>query len=107
MQSLEEDFQVGLQSLKEYEGAVEIKVIEKHQASLSGVPALTTTVTYKDSKSGQEWLSRDVTAIDEGQIVYFIELKCDPRDKKLLLPIFEQIARSFKISCRGSREDPS
>jgi hypothetical protein len=97
MQSLEENVQQVIVSLRQSEGVEELKLIDKYQVSLSGVRAIVFTVTYKDSKSGKEWFSKDLTAIDKGQIVYFVELKCDPRDKKLLLPVFDQIVRTFKF----------
>jgi hypothetical protein len=98
-QTLDENFEAGLEALREYGGAREITVVSKQKLVLYGLPALKSTLRYKDSKSGAEWFDKDVDILDRDYTVYFIELKCHPKDADTLDQVFEKMLNSLKLHC--------
>lgn len=100
-QTLEDIFNSGVHSLREYDRADEITVVAKKNLTIDGFPALATTIQYK--QSGKEWFDKDVNLIDKKQIVYFAELKCHPKDAAVLEAIFDAAVRSLRLQCSKTR----
>jgi hypothetical protein len=99
-QTLEELFQTDLKSLRESQKAEQISVVDKQTITIQGLHALASSVRYRDPETGEEWLDRDLNVIDGQNIVYFLELKCHPRDAGRLFPVYEKMLRSLRLGCR-------
>jgi hypothetical protein len=99
-QTLDENIQSSIDSLREYGAATDIRILKKEEITLQQLPARVITIQYRDSQSGHEWFVKDVNLIDRENIVYFAELKCSPKDAAVLEPIFDALAHGFHLQCR-------
>ena len=100
-QTLDENIQAVVESLKEYGSAENIQVLDQHTSVLQGLPAKTITLRFSDRRSNSEWFLKDANLIDAGNVVYFIELRCHPKDAVILEPIFDELVQSLHIQCKS------
>jgi hypothetical protein len=99
-QTLDENIQSSVDSLREYGSALDIQILKKDAITLQHLPAGSITLKYRDSHSGDEWFVKDVNLIDHKNIVYFAELKCHPKDAVALESIFDALVQSLRLQCK-------
>jgi hypothetical protein len=92
--------------LRQYGAAENLHVINKEVTSLQGLPAQSITLKYRDGRSGKEWMIKDFTIIDKQQIVYFVELKCQPEDTTTMSDVWRAVVRSLHIHCQDAQARP-
>ena len=96
--SLNEDFQAGLEALKEYGHARNLVVLNKVRTTIQGLPAIVSTIRYQDSSNGSIWLYKEILAhAEHDSPTYHLELLCSPDDAGILIPLFDEIAKTFRI----------
>jgi hypothetical protein len=100
-QTLDENIQSSVDSLREYGSARDIQIVKRDAMTVERLPAGLITLKYRDSQSGNEWFVKDVNLIDQNNTVYFAELKCHPKDAVALESIFDALLQSFRIQCKG------
>ncbi|HWZ55756.1 MAG TPA: hypothetical protein VNZ63_06770 [Verrucomicrobiae bacterium] len=100
-QTLDENIQSSIDSLREYGSALDIQVLKKDAITIQRLPARAITLKYRDSHSEDEWFVKDVNLIDHQNTVYFAELKCHPKDAIALESIFDALVQSLRLQCRS------
>jgi len=100
-QTLDENIQSVVNSLKQYGSAVDIRILKNDKETLQNLDAQTISLQYRESNTGQEWFTKDVNLIDGHRIVYFVELKCHPKDAGALESIFDDVVKSLRLECNG------
>jgi len=100
-QTLDENIQSYVDSLREYGSAVDIQILRKDEITLGDLPGKSIVLKYRDSHSGKEWFAKDFNLIDGNNTVYFAELKCHPKDAVTLESIFDALLRSLRLQCKG------
>lgn len=98
--TLQEDSEFGINSLREYGGADEVRILDRQSTKVQGYPALLTSVRYKKGALKEVWQSFDLTILTQDGTIFFIELECHPDDLLKLRPTFEHLQKSFKLRCR-------
>lgn len=97
-QSLDEDFQVGLNALGKYDHARNVVVLSKRDANIQGLRAIVSTTRYEDSANGQTWFDKQVLIhSDDDSPTYRLSLHCSPDDAAVLVPLFDRILNTFRI----------
>jgi hypothetical protein len=99
LQNLEERFEGILEFMKHEGNAVDLVVRQKKKGLVGGIPSLSTVVEYKETSSGHSWVLWTVTMQTAEGVVFFLELRCHPRDEPSLVPIFEHMQRTFALQC--------
>jgi len=100
-QTLDENIQSIVDSLREYGSALDIQILKKNAMTLQRLPARAITFKYRDSHAGDEWFVKDVNVIDQKNIVYFAELKCHPKDAVALESIFDALVQGLRLHCKS------
>jgi len=100
-QTLDENVQSGIDSLRRYGLAEDLQITRQEDLVIQGLPARMVALQYRDPKSNKQWFSKDMNVIDQRHIVYFVELKCHLQDAGSLEPIFDSLVHSFRLQCRG------
>jgi len=96
--NLGEDFQVGLDALKEYGNARNLVVLSKVPRKVQGLSALVSTIRYEDSSNRQIWLRKEILIHSESDsTTYRLSLLYSPDNAAALLPVFDRIAKTFHI----------
>lgn len=97
-ETLEEDFQAGLNSLNEYGHAKNVTVLSKTAAKVEGRSAIASTIRYEDSATHTVWFHKEVLIHSNGDSPrYFLELRCAPEDVPALVPLFDRVFKTFRI----------
>jgi hypothetical protein len=99
-QTLDENIQSSVDSLREYGSVSDIQILKKDVMTLQRLPARAITLKYRDSHSGDEWFVKDINLIDQKNVVYFAELKCHPKDTVALESIFDALVQSLRLQCK-------
>lgn len=105
-QTLDENIQSVVTSLREYASATDIQIIKTEDLTLQGLPARVVTLQYRDSQSHEQWFLKDLNLIDQRNIVYFLELKCQTKDAVALSAVFDSMVKSLRLGCKY-RHQPS
>jgi len=100
-QTLDENVQAIVDSLKEYGAAQDVQVLKKDGLTLQGLRAQAITLKFTDKSSENQWFQKDVNLIDQANTVYFVELKCHPKDAGVLEPVFDELVQSLRIRCNN------
>jgi hypothetical protein len=95
--TIEEDFQFGLASLKEYGHARNLVVVSKVTTKMQGLLAVESTIRYEDGSNGTNWFDKQILIHSDDSTTYHLGLHCSPDDASVLLPLFDRICRSFRI----------
>jgi hypothetical protein len=96
--NLEEDFQFGLDALKEYGHARNLLVLSRMPTRVQGLSAIVSTMRYEDSSNGQVWLRKEILVHRESDSpTYHLGLRCSPDDAPVLVPIFDRISETFRV----------
>ena len=96
--NLEEDFQSGLEALKEYGHARNLAVLSNVRTTIQGLPAIASTIRYEDSANGSIWLYKEILIhAESGSPTYHLGLRCSPDDTGILVPLFDRIVKTFRI----------
>jgi hypothetical protein len=97
-QTLDQQFENYLGALKEYQHAIDLKVLSKRYTQMAGLRAIDASIQFRDSASGDLWLERNVTAHTKDDGYSFnVGVRCSPTDVRALMPIFEELVESFRI----------
>lgn len=99
-QTLDENVQSGIDSLRKYASAEGLRITKREDLVIQGLPARIVALQYEDTKSNEQWFSKDLNVIDQRHIVYFVELKCHPKDAAALERIFDALVRSLRLQCK-------
>ncbi len=96
--TLEESFEGEDEVLREG-GATGLVVLDKHNLTFSGQPALFRKIRYKEKSSGAVWVEETI-AFQSGPNYYF-QLKCHPPELAELEPVFNKMVfKTFRSECR-------
>ena len=96
--NIEEDFQVGLDGLKNYSNARNLSVLSKVGTKVQGLPAIVSTIRFEDSSNGHVWFNKEILIHGEGDSpTYHLTLHCSPDDASVLVPLFDRICKTFRI----------
>lgn len=100
-QTLDEMIQMEVDSLQKYGSAKDLHIIQQKQLTVMGLPARAVTIQYTNSQSRAQWLLEDMNVVDQKNVVYFVELKCHPKDAATLGPIYDMIVSSLRLHCKS------
>lgn len=100
-QTLKEDVDSIIPALREYDAAENVQIIKEIDTTIQMVPARSIALQYRNSRTGEDWSIKHTELIDRKEIVYFIELTCDPKDAEALSVICEGVVKSLRIHCEG------
>ena len=96
--NLEEDFQFGLDALKEYGHARNLVVLSKASTTIQGRRAIVSTTRYEHSSTGYIWFHKEILIhTEDDSPTYHLELYCSPDDAPVLVPLFDNISKTFRI----------
>jgi len=96
--TLEEHFQSRLDALKEYGHATDVIVLSKKSVEYQCLPAIVSTLRYRDARNGDTWFDKEILihTPDDG-LSYSLSLHSALQDRRTLVPLFDKMARSFRI----------
>jgi len=96
--NIEEDFQSGLNALKDSAHVLNLVVLSKKATSIQGLRAIVSTTRYEDSSSGHVWFDKKILIHSDGDSpTYHLALHCSPDDAAVLVPLFDKIGKTFRI----------
>jgi hypothetical protein len=87
-----------LDDLKKFGLAESLRVLERHDAMLSGSPALFASDTYDDPQSGAAMVDEIVFAARAGML-YRLELTSGAGQLARFDPVFQHLVSSFRFDC--------
>lgn len=97
LQTLDESFQEYLDSMRAYHGQ-NVVVVERHATKLSGLPAMISTVRFRNSPHGGAGLARDIFAhTQDDSFQYHFGVSCSLEDCQRILPLFGKILKTFRV----------
>lgn len=101
--NLEGNFARSMESLREYERASDIRVLEKRKLEFQGFDALSTSIRYRTPGNGGE-LADETPWINKEYIIFTLTLLGRPRQVRELKPIYRDILRHrFNLECGAGR----
>jgi hypothetical protein len=96
--NIEEDFQFGLNALKEYGNARNLTVLSKTTTRVQDLPAIESTVRYEDSTTGRTWFYKEILIhADNDSTTYHLSLRCSTDDEPTLVPLINALYKTFRI----------
>jgi hypothetical protein len=97
--SLKGNFSRALESLREYDRASDIRVLEKRTLEFQGFDALNTSIRYRRAANSTE-LADDTLWINKEYIIFTAALIGRPRQVHELEPIYQEIVKHrFRLEC--------
>ncbi len=104
VQTLDEIVNDTVPDLERYENAVDVRVIREDRKTLHGLPARSIAVRYTDSRTKEELYILTTNVVDNAGIVYFIELKCSPKNASELTSTYKIVVNSLSFGCGRKKE---
>jgi hypothetical protein len=96
--NLDEDFQFGLEAIKEGGHGRNLIVLSKVTMKVQGLPAIENTFRYEESPTGHIWFNKEILIHSDGDSpTYHLSLRCSPDDAPVLVPLFDKISKTFRI----------
>lgn len=102
--TLQENFNLAVRSLREYDHASDTRVLRKREVTFHGYPALDTTVQYIAPPNEAHWVQKTLWVNKDDAVIFTASLVGSPAQVRDLDPIFKEIVHHrFRLVC-GPRQ---
>ena len=98
-QTLQEDFEFHLEAMKRGPApAVDLRIVSNEPVSLQGLPAIVGTIEFKRGNPKENWVMKEILIhTRDDSVTYHLTLICHPEQVEVLVPLFDNVTKSFRI----------
>ena len=110
-QSLEEEFEYGLASLRKWRPRAShhismVVVTKKELTSLRGFPAIASTISY--DIDSQNWVDKGIMfRVPDVSYTFGISFSCHPDELSVFQPVYDKILETFRFMGDGEEKTPT